>query len=214
MTPEFSLLVNPIIRCTIDVVDRIRVGSAELKETRGDLKAMLDQAERQAAIPGSRVTESEWKLSKRVLVFWLDEVLTIANPQWQSITLEWEYYATRDRAWRFYYDWEIEAKRSCTPNVAELWYLCLVLGFEGDIGNAFAEHLNTPIPIGISTEDFRRQWAGDLAHLIAPLELRSLEKIPLQGTIEPLVWDSRLWDAVRWAAVLVVITLVLFFVPR
>ena len=213
MTPEFSLLVNPIIRRTIDLVDRIRVGSAELKETRGDLKAMLDQAERQAAAPGSRVAESEWKLSKRVLVFWLDEVLTTANPQWQSITLEWEYYGSRDRAWRFYYDWETEAKKS-SPNVAELWYLCLVLGFEGDIGNAFSEHLNSPIPIGISPEDFRRQWASDLSRLIAPLEARTLEKIPLQGTIEPLVWDARLWDAVRWAAVLLVITLVLFFMKQ
>ena len=213
MTPEFTLLVNPIIRRIIDLVDRVRVGSAELKETRGDLKAMLDQADRQAATTGSRVTEVEWKLSKRVLVFWLDEVLTIANPQWQSITLEWEYFGSRDRAWRFYYDWETDAKRS-TPNVAELWYLCLVLGFEGDIGNAFAEHLNSPIPIGISAEDFRRQWAGDLARLIVPLESRTLEKIPLQGTIEPLVWESRLWEAVRWASILLVITLVLYFIPR
>ena len=213
MTPEFTLLVNPIIRRIIDLVDRVRVGSAELKETRGDLKAMLDQADRQAATTGSRVTEVEWKLSKRVLVFWLDEVLTIANPQWQSITLEWEYFGSRDRAWRFYYDWETDAKRS-TPNVAELWYLCLVLGFEGDIGNAFAEHLNSPIPIGISAEDFRRQWAGDLVRLIVPLESRTLEKIPLQGTIEPLVWDSRLWEAVRWASILLVITLVLYFIPR
>ena len=213
MTPEFTLLVNPIIRRIIDLVDRVRVGSAELKETRGDLKAMLDQADRQAATTGSRVTEVEWKLSKRVLVFWLDEVLTIANPQWQSITLEWEYFGSRDRAWRFYYDWETDAKRS-TPNVAELWYLCLVLGFEGDIGNAFAEHLNSPIPIGISAEDFRRQWAGDLVRLIVPLESRTLEKIPLQGTIEPLVWESRLWEAVRWASILLVITLVLYFIPR
>ena len=102
MTPEFSLLVNPIIRRTIDVVERVRGGKVDLKETRGDLKAMLDHAERQAVTPGSRVTESEWKHSKRVLIFWLDEVLTVANPQWQNITLEWEYYASRDRAWRFY----------------------------------------------------------------------------------------------------------------
>ena len=214
MTPEFSLLVNPIIRRTIDLVDRVRVGSADLKEARGDLKSLLDQADRQAAASGSRVREDEWTLSKRVLVFWLDEVLTVANPQWQSITLEWELYASRDRAWRFYYDWETEAKRSSTPNVAELWYLCLVLGFEGDIANAFSEHLNTPIPIGISTDDFRRQWAGDLARQIVPLESRALEKIPLQGTIEPLAWDARLWDGVRWAAVLLVITLVLYFIPR
>ena len=208
MTPEFSLLVNPIIRHTIDVVDRVRVGNADLKETRADLKSRLDQAERQAVSPASRVTEVEWKYSKRVLIFWLDEVLTIANPQWQNITLEWEYYGTRDRAWRFYYDWETEAKRS-TPNVAELWYLCLVLGFEGDIGNAFAEHLNSPIPIGISADEFRKQWASELSRLIAPMEARALEKIPLQGTIEPLVWDERLGNAIRWAGVLLFVTVVL-----
>jgi len=213
MTPEYSLLVNPIIRRTIDLGDRVRVGTTDLKEVRGDLKAMLDQAERQAATPGSRVTESEWKLSQRVLVYWMDEVLTIANPQWQGITLEWEYFATRDRAWRFFYDWETEAKRA-TSNVAELWYLCLVLGFEGDIGNAFTEHLNSPIPIGISPEEFRRQWASELARLIVPLESRPLEKIPLQGTIEPLRWESRLWDAARWAAVLLAITLLLYSIPH
>lgn len=214
MTPEFSLLVNPIIRRTIDLVDRMRAGNADLKQARGDLKGALDQADRQAANPGSRVTEGEWTFSKRVLVYWIDEVLTVANPQWQSITLEWEYFATRDRAWRFYYDWEADAKRSATPNMAELWYLCLVLGFEGDIGNAFSEHLNTPIPVGVSAEDFRRQWATDLARLIAPLESRTMDKVPLQGTIVPLAWDSRLWNAVRWAAVLLVITLVLYFIPR
>lgn len=142
MTPEFSQLVNPIIRHTIDTIERVRVGSANLKETKADLKSMLDRADHQSAAPDSRVSELEWKLAQRVLIYWLDEVLTVANPQWQSMTLEWEYYTSQDRAWRFYYDWETEAKKS-TSNVAELWYLCLVFGFEGDIGNAFAEH---PIP--------------------------------------------------------------------
>lgn len=213
MTPEFSQLVNPIIRHTIDTIERVRVGSANLKETKADLKSMLDRADHQSAAPDSRVSELEWKLAQRVLIYWLDEVLTVANPQWQSMTLEWEYYTSQDRAWRFYYDWETEAKKS-TSNVAELWYLCLVLGFEGDIGNAFAEHLNSPIPVGISPDEFRKQWAGDLSRLISPLETRVLEKVPLQGTIEPLNWDTRLWNAVRWAFVLLIVTLVLLAIQR
>ena len=173
MTPEFSQLVNPIIRHGIDTLDRVRVGGANLKETKADLKSMLDRAEHQAAAPDSRVSELEWKFAQRVLIYWLDEVLTVANSHWQSITLEWEYYASQDRAWRFYYDWETEAKKS-TSNIAELWYLCLVLGFEGDIGNAFGEHLNSPIPVGTSPEEFRKQWAGELAKLKSSLyELKS-----------------------------------------
>jgi hypothetical protein len=211
MTPEFSGLVNPIIRYTIDVVDRVRAGTAELVETRADLRMMLDRADRQVASPSGSVTESEWTLAKRALVFWLDEVLTIANPQWENVTLEWEYYESRDRAWRYYYDWETQANKS-TPNVAELWYLLLVLGFEGDIKDAFNHHLNKPIPAGTTDEAFRKRWVGELARLVPPLEARTFEKIPLRGTIEPLVWDSRLMNAVRWTFVLLLITVVLVMI--
>lgn len=208
MTPEFAGLVNPIIRHTIDVLDSVRAGTADLMETRADLRMMLDRADRQVAAPGGSVTESEWTFAKRALVFWLDEVLTVANPQWQSVTLEWEYYMSRDRAWRFYYDWETQAKKS-SPNVAELWYLLLVLGFEGDIADAFNHHLNDPIPAGTTPEDFRKRWAGDLARLVPPLEARKIEGVPLQGTIEPLFWDGHLMNAVRWTVVLLLITVFL-----
>ena len=68
----------------------------------------------------------------------------------------------------------------------------------------------TIVTIGTPPEDFRKRWAGELARLVPPLESRDLEKVPLDGTIEPLVWDNGRRDAIRWVVVLFLVTALLF----
>jgi type VI protein secretion system component VasF len=164
MTPEFSNLVNPTIKYVLDLVEQIRGGrDVDFKSEHSRLRRLLEAAEREAAeIPG--LSEEEFVVTQRALVHWVDEVLTQADPNWENHTLEWDYFQSRDRAWHFYLDGERRAL-ACSADVIEVYYLAMVLGFEGDIFEAF-RRLGEPIPGDQSEEEARRRWAEKLAREI------------------------------------------------
>ena len=186
MTPEFAQPVNRIFDAVLDLVDRIERHerpdlNEEKKLIRMDLDALTAGATHQ---PGQRVEDFE--LVRRALLYWVDEVLTAANAEWKDITLEFDYFAEKNRAWRFY-EYGERAARASSSDVIETWYLCLVLGFEGDIGEAFREHLHQPLPGGASNSaEARRAWANDLARLIRKPSLPEMVGEPLSGGVEPL----------------------------
>jgi type VI protein secretion system component VasF len=186
MTPEFAQPVNRIFDAVLDLVDRIERHerpdlSEEKKLIRMDLDALTAGATHK---PGQRVEDFE--LARRALLYWVDEVLTSANAEWKDITLEFDYFAEKNRAWRFY-EYGERAARASSSDVIETWYLCLVLGFEGDIGEAFREHLHQPLPGGASNSaEARRAWANELARLIRKPSLPEMVGEPLSGGVEPL----------------------------
>lgn len=186
MTPEFAQPVNRIFDAVLDLVDRIERRehpdlNEEKKLIRMDLDALTGAASSQ---PGQR--REDFELARRALLYWVDEVLTAADAEWKDITLEFDYFAEKNRAWRFY-EYGERAARSSSSDVIEVWYLCLVLGFEGDIGEAFREHLHQPLPGGVSTSgEARHAWANELARLIRKPSLPELTGEPLSGGVEPL----------------------------
>ena len=190
MTPEFAQPVNRVFDAVLDLVDRIERRerpdlNEEKKLIRMDLDALTGSASNQ---PAARRDDLE--LAKRGLIYWVDEVLTLADPDWKDITLEFDYFAEKNRAWRFYEHGE-RAARSSSADVVEAWYLCLVLGFEGDIGEAFREHLHQPMPGGAnSSTEARQAWAQDLAKLIRKQSSADLAGEPLSGGVEPLMGSA------------------------
>ena len=187
MTPEFAQPVNRVFDAVLDLVDRIEHHerpdlNEEKKLIRMDLDALTAGATNQ---PGQRTEDLD--LARRALLYWVDEVLTQADAEWKDITLEFDYYGEKNRAWRFY-EYGERAARSSAPDIIETWYLCLVLGFEGDIGEAFREHLNQPLPGGAKTSaEARTAWANELARLIRKPSLPEKTGEPLTGGIEPLM---------------------------
>jgi len=69
------------------------------------------------------------------LVCWLDELFTDESPwgrQWNERKLEVELYGSNDRAWKFWSQAKLAQARP-TTDALEVFYLCFMLGFRGDL---------------------------------------------------------------------------------
>jgi type VI protein secretion system component VasF len=203
MTPEFARLVDPIFQAVLDVVGRLERGAdVDLLGEKSEIQHRLEAAEKSTAEPSSRVSRESFELAKRGLVYWIDEVLTDAATAWKDISLEFDDYGEKNRAFKFYVEGELKA-RHAVADVVEVWYLCLALGFKGDIRDAFRNHLNRDLPGGSAdAAEARRAWARELARRIRPDQPRDLEGQPLEGGVAPLKGGS--WLAVAVVCVLVV----------
>lgn len=202
MTPKFSGLVNPTFHYVLGLLERVERGEGlDLDAERNAVRNELEDAQLTARSPDSPVKPQEFELVKQALVYWVDEVMTAAVPEWQNNTLEREYYKSRDRAWKFYTVGETQARKS-TPDVVEVWYLALVLGFEGDIVDAFKGHLNWDhLPGGATqADDARAKWAAELARQIRQSQLGELQAEPISGDVRPLSGARRLAIAVPCTA--------------
>ena len=211
MTPEFAALVNPIFNHTLHLIDRLRSGeNLDLSIEHSQFRNQISKSEAVASEPGCLVKPEEFQLAKRALVFWVDEVLTLNDPNWENHTLEWHFYQSHDRAWLFYVDAETKARRS-SADVIEVFYLCLVLGFEGDIADGF-HRVGQPVPQEVSEEQARSQWAEKLAR-----EIPEKQKLPeparpsLEGDVRPLWGASMFLEALKWIALLLVVFCVLLY---
>jgi type VI protein secretion system component VasF len=188
MTPQFASLVNPTFQCVLELVDRLERGDRpDFEAERNRIRYELEDAEKSVLAPDSRVKPEEFRLAKEALVYWADEVLTDAERDWEDFTLERAYFDSKDRAWKFYVVGETTARHS-SPDVVETWYLALVLGFRGDIRNAFFEHMNRDQLPGQTTDpdEARVRWAGELARQIRQSQLGELPAPPLEGDVRPL----------------------------
>lgn len=129
---------------------------------------------------------AEWDTIKRVLVYWADEVLTASIRDWDDHTLEQEYYGEQNRAWKFYLEGE-KSIPTGSSDVAEMFYLAIVLGFEGDIEDAFKEELRQEMPGGHRDEAAaRHHWAMQLQRRIRHESAGDIQGEPLEGDVEPL----------------------------
>ncbi|MFK7818579.1 MAG: DotU family type IV/VI secretion system protein [Planctomycetaceae bacterium] len=187
MTPEFSALVDPIFQSVLGFVRRIEGGQHyDLQQERSKIRNVIDDAERQAITPRSAVQLQDFQVAKQALVYWADEVLTEAASDWKDILLEREYFESRTRAWKFYVEGELTGRHS-SPDVTETFYLCVVLGFVGDIRDAFKNHLNRELPGNTDDPEAARQaWARQLEQRLRETPQSELAGEPLDGHIAPL----------------------------
>jgi type VI secretion system protein ImpK len=68
------------------------------------------------------------------LACWADELFTLNSPvaaRWNERKFEAEFFATNDRAWRFWRQARMAADRPGDDDL-EVFYLCAVLGFRGE----------------------------------------------------------------------------------
>ncbi len=187
MTPEFSSLVDPVFQCVLDFLRRIERGeNYDLQLERSRIRNAIDDAERRAGTPRSAVPLQDFQIAKEALVYWTDEVLTDADPEWKDILLEREYFGSRTRAWKFYVEGELQG-RHASADVAETFYLAIVLGFVGDIRDAFKNHLNRELPgDAADAESARQAWARQLEQRIREVAPPEIAGEPLEGHVAPL----------------------------
>ena len=169
MTPEFARLVNPTIDNVLQLVERIDSGhQPKLEVERDKLVNILGDARSEAARRGRT---SEFELAQRFLVYWADELLTVATAdasedrdQWKEVTLEWFYYHEKERAWKFYVEAE-QSGRHAGSDVLELIYLMLVLGFKGEIDFAW-DHIRRDHDRNAGEKVLRELWSKEIHEII------------------------------------------------
>ena len=138
LAEKFFLDVFRLINQPID-------GSDQLERLQKDLSSHLNNIQAQVEQGNSTVNIGEWQSLKKLLIYWSDEVLTQQFPTWEDFILERKYFGERHRAWKFYVEAE-ECVSKSSADVAEMFYLAVVLGFVGDLEGAFKHELNKEMP--------------------------------------------------------------------
>lgn len=102
--------------------------------------------------------QSDFLGVRYALICWLDELFTQDNSEWAADwneqKLEVELYGSNDRSWRFWQQAQLAQSR-VSDDALEAFYLCVMLGFRGDLRN-YDEKL--------------RQWAGSARHRLGQIE--------------------------------------------
>jgi len=180
-------LAEPFFLKVLGLLEQAAPDGQQLHKLQRQLTADLQAIEQKvnSGLVGG-ISAGEWMTIKRVLVYWADEVLTNHIRDWDDYTLEQEYFGEQNRAWKFYVEGE-EAVPTAGSEVAELFYLAIVLGFVGDIEDAFKEELRTDMPGGHQDEnEARRYWATQLQRRIRHESPGDIQGEPLEGDVEPL----------------------------
>jgi type IV/VI secretion system ImpK/VasF family protein len=199
MTDALSRLIYPVIQFVIDVEEDAQRGShPSLPEVRSKLMAMIDDAEQEAT--RSSQLAGDFPMVKRLLVYWIDEVLVNSgwkhNQAWEENTLEWEYYQEKLRADR-YYEVAREALRRKGIDPLEMCILGIALGFRGEY---------RPDPAGLQREV--RQYYDRYLERVAPLD--TPEKDDAAQPLEPLPGPAILLGVSILVAITALVTLTCF----
>ncbi len=155
MHEDLANLVHPILHYGLALKQRLDRGQApSLELEQAALKNML-QTDLEAAqnpefggegrvvgfdtaIEGRAATGVETFLGARyALTCWLDDLFIVHSPwssAWNERKLEVALYGTNDRAWRFWQQAKLAETRP-TPDALEAYFLCVMLGFRGELGD-------------------------------------------------------------------------------
>lgn len=127
MDGDIAAFVYPIINQGLALRDRLQAGELlDVDLEQAALKRLL------AASPGLGVQRG----IRYALVCWLDELLG-SSPSWGPMpwdeqTLETALHGTSDGMWRFW-DLARQAEQRGACDVLEVHYLCVMLGFRGEL---------------------------------------------------------------------------------
>lgn len=192
MATTVIVLAEPFFLKVLGLLDQAAPDEQQLHKLQRQLTADLQAIEQKVNSGIAKMSAGEWQIVKRVLVYWADEVLTAHIRDWDDFTLEQEYYGEQNRAWKFYVEGE-EVIATASSDVVEIFYITLVLGFIGDIEDAFKEELRKEMPGGHQDEaDARRYWATQLQRRLRHEASEEIHGEPLDGDVEPL-GKSVLW---------------------
>ncbi len=149
--------------------------------------------------PGQIVPKEEKQFLgvRYALVCWLDELFILHSP-WESVwnerKLEVALYGTNNRAWKFWEQARLAETRS-SPDALEVFYLCVMLGFRGEL-------LEEPGKL--------RNWCRTVQQKLSHIgeEWKPPPEIDPPTNVTPLRGSEGFRSAVWWTCVLL-----LFVIP-
>ncbi len=136
MTDDFADVVAPVIQGVIDFqYGLLRGKHPTVEEQKRTLIDLLKWSEDRAARSTPELAR-DFELAKRALVYWIDEVLITSSwshsQEWTNHILEYTLHGESAAAIRFY-EKASEAERRDSTNPLEVFFLCVALGFRGDL---------------------------------------------------------------------------------
>jgi len=142
MTDAFADVVAPVIQGVIDFQDGLLRGKhPTVEEQKRELVDLLNRSEDKAGRTSPEVAR-DFELAKRALVYWIDEILITSTwshaQEWTNHILEFSLYRESAASVRFY-EKAIEAEKRDSTDPLETFFLCLVLGFRGDLASNLEE---------------------------------------------------------------------------
>lgn len=158
MSPPFASAVDPIFLKVIALMERVE---------RGDVAS--PDWERQALDNQFRESEAQtsdgagWALAKYALASWIDDLM-ISTPWsgrdwWESNSLEFALFKTRDRATKFFVSAK-EAAELPRRDALEVFYLCVILGFRGLYKLPEAEIIAGQLDLPMTLRGWTKNAAG------------------------------------------------------
>lgn len=153
MRQEIANLVHPVLAHGLHLRERLAQGEELSFETeQADILGSLlgdREARRWADFGGDdpqamRSVEQEESRSgaflgaRYALACWLDELIILDTPwsqRWNEYKLEVRLYSSNDRAWKFWDQARLAADRPGL-DALEVFYLCVMLGFTGELAEA------------------------------------------------------------------------------
>lgn len=154
MREELANLVYPVLTRALDIKDRLARGDEpELHVEQVALKGLLQSDAEARRVPdfggevdmdalrGAGLFEGNARKEifhgvRYALTCWLDEMFILDTPwemAWNEQKLEMALYGTNDRAWKFWEQAHL-AERRPDSDAVEAFYLCVMLGFRGTMG--------------------------------------------------------------------------------
>jgi len=138
MIDAFTEVVAPVIQGVIDFQDGLLRGKhPTVEEQKRKLVDLLNGSEDRAGRASPQVGR-DFELAKRALVYWIDEILITSSwshaQEWTNHILEFSLYRESAAAVRFY-EKAIEAEKRDSTDPLEVFFLCVALGFRGDLAS-------------------------------------------------------------------------------
>lgn len=216
MNDRCSRLAYPVISYGLALLERVERGAApNLAREQAILKDMLLTEETSYRAEGGddagfdglvvqRSANQRFLGVRYALVCWLDELFTTRSSwkeEWNEHKLEVELYGSNDRAWKFWEQARLAQTRA-TTEALEVFYLCVMLGFRGALGEQ-PEQLGTWLAAS-------RQRLGQ----VSERELVTSGENAPKSCAPPLRGAGRLRQMAltAWVAVLVLGPLTAFYV--
>lgn len=160
MTPKIATATDPIFLCVLDLLERIKRNKASAPEDEANriLNFFRDADAQIGDIQG-------WDLAKFAITAWIDDVLIEApwdgRRWWQENSLEFRFFRTQDRATEFYQRSKQAAALS-RRDFLEIFYICVVLGFQGLYALSESAFLANELQLPPTIQEWARMTARSI----------------------------------------------------
>ena len=137
MREEVAKLVFPVLTTGLRRKEELMKGvSLEIENVQKELMGLLQAVEQTQAWVDPQNLARDFLGIRFALACWLDEIFLMPNcpwrEQWKEEILEFKLFDTRHRAWKFWQQARLASKLA-EPDALEVFYLCVELGFRGDL---------------------------------------------------------------------------------